>query len=335
MSTLSTPSSVTSDNSTNVVLVSALGRNKPPAQVQLADGSCRDLSSLGTDDLHLLQWEQERAFAQRIVNAPKGSPERAEAIRQAYDTVCVILAAQCQNENRPLVMGINRRTVEFVLGLLTRHAAPDHRSRLFEIGYGSGTLLQAASDRGFEVAGIEVSREMHRRACQQLDPVHHDRLLVGDFLGIDLGVPKPGYDVVYWNDVFEHIPPDEIPDYLCKVHSILAPGGVLVTYTPNWHMRPMDVTGDFCPARTEAAGLHLREYTLCEVTRLLQSAGFCDVATPLFVSRRRMVQYGEGLGGLKRWCEPCLERLPHQVAAILCRGLGLSWTLARKGSSRH
>ena len=54
---------------------------------------------------------------------------------------------------------------------------------------------------------------------------------------------EDGYDVVYWNDVFEHVPCDEIQPLLAKIYSLVRPGGCLVTITPNWHERPSDVTG--------------------------------------------------------------------------------------------
>ena len=55
---------------------------------------------------------------------------------------------------------------------------------------------------------------------------------------------------------------------------MLATGGQLLTITPNWHVRPSDVTVAFCPPRTASAGLHLKEYTLGEVRDLLRRAGF-------------------------------------------------------------
>src|SRR4029453_9238647 len=98
--------------------------------------------------------------------------------------------------------------------------------------------------------------------------------------------------LVYWNDVLEHIPVDEAAEYVAHIHRLLAPRGQLVTITPNWLLRPSDVTGDFCPPRTEARGLHLKEYRLAEVTRLLKRAGFRRVATPLGTTHTRVVLCG-------------------------------------------
>ena len=85
-----------------------------------------------------------------------------------------------------------------------------------------------------------------------------------------------------------------------------------------------------CPPRTEAAGLHLREYTLREVTRLLRRPGFRRIATPLFLTYQRAFMFAGGLARLKRLLEPALEGLPLRPAQILCRGLGLGCTIATK-----
>ncbi len=76
--------------------------------------------------------------------------------------------------------------------------------------------------------------------------------------------------------------------------------------------------------------MHLKEYTLVEVSDMLHRAGFKDVATPLLVVPRQVVLCGRGLIGLKRLSEPSLERLPFRFAKLLCRGLGLSCTIATK-----
>jgi hypothetical protein len=95
------------------------------------------------------------------------------------------------------------------------------------------------------------------------------------------------------------------------------------------------VTCVFCPPRTEAAGVHLKEYTLGELTRLLRGAGFGRVATPWIVTPRRILLAGNGMAGLKRLVEPALEWLPFRLARLLCRGLGLSITIAGKSASQR
>lgn len=299
------------------------------SQVTLADGSSRNLDGLSTQQLLELQFEQEQAFAKLFLAAPRRSAARAEAMRQGYDTVTAIFAAANQLTGKPTVMGLDNRYERLVQKVIASQTRRGLAPRFFEVGYGCGVVLERAAAAGCEVAGIEVSTAMHREAAERLGPKLESRLRLGDFLSADLSAEAGQFSVCYWNDVFEHIPPDEIEDYLARIKSLLAPGGVLITITPNWHRRPMDVTGEFCPPRTEARGVHLKEYTLREVTALLRRAGFTQIATPLFVTSRRIALCGGGMAAIKRFFEPTLEWLPFRAADLLVRGLGLSCTIAR------
>ena len=300
------------------------------APATLADGSTMELGPLSQRQLIELQWQQEREFARQILSAEKGSPARAAAVRRAYDTVAQIIAVAWDFAGKPMALGYDARLGQLVLRILRRQQRRAASPRFFEIGYANGLLLKFVGDAGFGVAGIEVSAKLRGEACRLLGAECQSRLHLGDFLRYELPASQRPIDVVYWNDVFEHIPPDEIGDYLRRIYDLLSPGGQLITVTPNWHMRPADVTKGVCPPRTEAAGLHLKEYTLGEVTRLLRAAGFDRVATPLCVTRRRIVLCGRGCATGKRLFEPALEAMPFRWARLLCRGLGLSTTIATK-----
>ena len=300
------------------------------SEVMLANGSLRSLAGMNQAELHELQFEQEQKFARAICAMPKGSEQRALVTGQAYDTVCTILAAQQPGEGPP-VMGLDQRYVQLVLELLYKQVSQGiGQPRLFEVGYGSGAMLKEVQGHGFSVSGLEVSAAMRSEALQNLGEKFADRLLLGSLLQIDREALPGRPSLVYWNDVFEHICPDEISDYLAQIYRLLIPGGSLVTITPNWLLRPSDVTGDFCPERTEARGLHLKEYQLAEVTALLKQTGFRQVATPLVVSKKRIYVAGSGGRLAKQLVESHLDRLPVRYADLLCRGWGMSCTIAMK-----
>lgn len=299
-------------------------------EVMLANGEWHSLEGLSARELHQLQWEQEQRFANAILQCPKGSRERGLVTCQAYDTICAILAAQ-QADAGPLAMGVDPRYMQFVLELLHRQVRNGiGQPRLFEIGYGSGTLLKEVSDHGYRVGGIEVSTAMREQALSLLGARFADLLQLGDLRELPKESAPDRATLVYWNDVFEHICPDEISEYLEKIHQMLIPGGSLVTITPHWLLRPSDVTGDFCPPRTEPRGLHFKEYRLAEVSRLLKTAGFRRVGTPLFVTHSQIYLVGGGLRRLKQLTEMLLDELPVRYAHFLCRGLGMSITIATK-----
>ena len=303
---------------------------KEPTEVMLADGSWQSLAGMTAEQLHTLQWEQEQKFARAILALPKASDQRNLVIGQAYDTVCTILAAQ-QDSSQPLVMGCDRRYARLVLEVLNRQIHRGiGRPHFFEIGFGCGALLKEVHDHGHPISGLEVSAAMRDAGVRELGERFADRLLLGDLHNLTADALPERPSLIYWNDVFEHVCPDEISDYLKLIHKLLVPGGELITITPNWLLRPSDVTGDFCPPRTEARGLHLKEYRLAEVTRLLKQAGFRNVAAPLVVSRQRYFLAGNGARIFKQWLEPLLDRLPLRTTEILCSGLGMSCTIARK-----
>jgi hypothetical protein len=76
--------------------------------------------------------------------------------------------------------------------------------------------------------------------------------------------------------------------------------------------------------------LHLKEYRLAEVTRLLRQVGFQHVSTPLLATPSRLITGGGGGRVLKQFIEPWLDRLPVRAARLLCRGFAMSTTIAWK-----
>ena len=302
-----------------------------PAEVLLADGSTCLLGALGREQLAQLQWEQEQEFAAAILAAPAGSDERQAVVAQAYDTVCSILAALQSGRGEPLVMGFDRRYADLVCRLLANQFERRfHQPCLFEVGFGSGALLKEVRSRGFAVGGIEISSTMRDQCLRHLGERHADSLLLGDLRDVDATSLEPKPTLVFWNDVLEHLAPDEAADYVSAIYAMLPQGGELVTITPHWALRPSDVTVKYCPLRTEARGLHLKEYRLREVAELMHDCGFQRVATPLLVTKKRMLLSGSGMRRIKEVIEDQLEHLPVRLAHLACRGLGLSVTIATK-----
>jgi len=307
----------------------------PPVQavhsVKLIDGQQLALDGLSKTALSRLQYDQERLFAKAIVDAPKDSRERALTIQHAYQTVCEILdeAAKRGGIRGSLSMGMDPRYAKLVLRILGGRRQRGLNDSLFEVGFGSGLLLQAATDAGHRVGGLEVAPQLFDVVFESLPVEHREQLLLGDFCSLDISDHLGRYGVVYWNDVMEHIATDEVDDYLVRIRQLLVKGGKLITITPNWHMRPSDVTANFLPPRTEAIGFHLKEYRMSEVRRALLNAGFSRVATPTYISRRRIwAPESIDMTCVKAMLEPLLEWLPFPVAVQCCRRFGFNLTIA-------
>jgi len=313
------------------LLLAVPDESKDHPSAVLIDGQRVFFSDYSDDELAKLQYDQEVAFAEAIAAAPKNSTQRMTTTRHAYQTVCKILdeiAARSGNDSL-LSMGMDARYIRLTLEILSSQRKLGIGDGIFEVGFGSGLLLRAASEAGHRVAGLEVAPQLLQSALQILPTTSHDGLMLGDFPSVDLSNHLGRYSLVYWNDVFEHIPVDEISDYLTRIRSLLAPGGKLLTITPNWHMRPSDVTCKLMPPRSEASGFHLKEYTLGEVRQMLLDAGFSRVQTPTYISRKRI--WLSPLGDctfVKTVAEPLLEWLPYKAAVQCCRRFGFNCSVA-------
>jgi 2-polyprenyl-3-methyl-5-hydroxy-6-metoxy-1,4-benzoquinol methylase len=315
----------------------AAPQSRPPKRrsVELLDGHRIAIEELTLEELVALQCELEPTFARAIAKSEKDSVDRERITSQAYATICTILDEQRQRQGNQgsFSMGMDHRYSDLVLELLNEQQIKGVDGGLFELGCSSGVLLKQANDANFRVGGLEVVPELLDTTRRNVSRINHSNLFLGDFRKQDFSSQRNSYAVAYWNDVFEHIPIDEIEDYLKTLHSLLKPGGLLVTITPNWHMRPSDVTSLFQPPRSEAVGFHLKEYTLGEVVQLLGKAGFDSVTTPSFISRSKIHRHRLfDWTRMKVLVEPTLEWLPYRWSMQVCRRFGFSCTVARKST---
>jgi SAM-dependent methyltransferase len=147
---------------------------------------------------------------------------------------------------------------EIVLDALRRVVPDLDRRRVFDIGCGSGGLLEFLGAEGVEVAGAcdayaESLEIVRRRLATPLVLVDEGRLP-------PLG---PGHQALALFDVLEHV--DDDRGMLGFLHSALGPGGVLVLTVP---AHPM-----LFDERDELAH-HRRRYRRGELRRKLEGAGF-------------------------------------------------------------
>jgi len=305
--------------------------SKDPSYVTLHDGRRVDLRCGTEEELARWHWEEERHYAAEIMRHAAGSDERRDAIRVGYTVVNSILAASREGAVGEPRLGLSDRNTDLVFKVLRRTTGPGHAPGFFEVGFGFGELLEQLADRGYRVGGNEVAENCLDVARRRLGD--RGRLFMGSLTELDLQEQKARWDVVYWNDVMEHIPPDEITEHLEVIHTLLAPGGTLVTVTPNWHVRPSDVTRRHRPPRSAPEGFHLREYTMREARDLFARGGFRDFYMPLVVLPKRTYLLGKGGVTAKLAVEPVLEHLPIRVARLLAGGLGYHCLMARAGPS--
>jgi 2-polyprenyl-3-methyl-5-hydroxy-6-metoxy-1,4-benzoquinol methylase len=99
---------------------------------------------------------------------------------------------------------------------------------LLDIGCGTGNLLAAARDSGYEVAGIELDRNAARFAKERLGLQNILPLTISEFVEQHAG---ERFDVVTFFEVLEH---QAAPmEFLQKVRACVRSGGMIALSVPN------------------------------------------------------------------------------------------------------
>lgn len=117
------------------------------------------------------------------------------------------------------------REVNFhqLLDRIGRHVAPAG-ARLLDVGAAHGWFVQAAAARGFAVLGLEPDHAVCEQAQRNGVPVRE-----GFFP--DVLAAHEQFEVIVFNDVFEHIPHSDA--LLAQCIARLPPGGLLVLNLPS------------------------------------------------------------------------------------------------------
>jgi SAM-dependent methyltransferase len=163
-------------------------------------------------------------------------------------------------------------TLDVVRLWLTHRAVRGaHRSRkVFEIGFGAGSLLRRFLDDGAEVAGIDA-RQFDAEVDAEV--AERGRLWWGTMETLDAG--DLVVDLVYGVHVIEHV--EDVAKVLRVAKGLLVPGGRLVLLTPaadSWGLRLFGSSWWLLEDPT-----HVRFFTARSVRLACESAGFTTVTT--------------------------------------------------------
>lgn len=187
---------------------------------------------------------------------------------------------------------------------LERHVGQD--DVLLEIGAGDCALSRRMAGQCRRVIAVDVSEGI---------AAHADWPANCEFRRTDgtrLPVESSSIDVVYSNQLMEHLHPDDAVRQLGEIVRVLRPGGRYVCVTPNRIAGPWDISMYFDET---ARGLHLREYSVLELGGLFADAGLpaLDVYAGgrgvFFRVPAKMVQLAEGL----------VASLPYRWRSVVTR----------------
>lgn len=140
--------------------------------------------------------------------------------------------------------------------------------QILDIGCGSGTISLYLASKGYKVKGIDISKKAIRTCKESAESIglKNVNFEVSEFPNT---VPNGKFDLVFFSEVIEHLPDDELA--FRKIHKLLNPGGILFLSTPSKNA-PLYKLG-YAKKFDKQVG-HLRRYTVDELKALLKQNGF-------------------------------------------------------------
>jgi SAM-dependent methyltransferase len=295
-----------------------------------------DISSLSVEDLTRVHYEEEVAYGNEILKTPPFSQKRVKLMKEGYKFITKIMKEFAAKTGKKVNLGSRKIYFEIIEKVLTEYKKKSFNSnraaiRFFEAGIGTGLILKdLALLEDVDASGCDIIVDL---VTPLPDKVNVYEGTVHDVLST---LPDSSIDIFYWNDVFEHIPVDEINPLLEIIHSKLSHNGIIITVTPNWHLRPTNITETFHPHGTEAKGFHFKEYTYNAVTGLLENHGFKVISSPYIYNlfaKKYIINFNKiALLNHKIKCmiEPVAAVLPFFLKRYLILGFAFSTTIAKK-----
>ena len=241
-------------------------------------------------------YEIEREIASRLRNSK--SHERATLYTWAYDELFrrvphhPMLEARDTEELTPAAYRELNILEKFI----------NESSIYLEVGPGDCSFAIEVAGRVKKSYAVDVSTEI----TKELHAPDNFELLLSD--GTSIPIPAGTADVIFSNQLMEHLHPDDAALQLENIFRALKQRGVYYCVTPNRLSGPHDVSRGF---DNEATGLHLKEYTVTELDAMFRRAGFS----------RTKIYFGFGRYGM------FVPAFPHKIVEWL---LGFLSHRARK-----
>ena len=222
-------------------------------------------------DRLLAHYEIETGLAHRLAHSNRH--ERPALYAQAYDELFRSVSDHPQHRKKR--QDNTRRLTgqaERLLGWL------DAGSTYVEIGCGDAELTKLVATRVKRAIGIDVTPHL----VGDTAPPAFEFLLTD---GTTIDLPDATADLVFSNQVMEHLHVDDVSAQLADIVRVLKPGGRYVCCTPNRLSGPHDISVYF---GYEPRGFHLREYDHRAIRRLFRSAGFGKIHALLIAKGRTL-----------------------------------------------
>lgn len=221
-------------------------------------------------------FDVERALASEIRAAT--AAERPELYRSLYPRLFAAVPDHPRLVRRGSPEATSRAN-RSRWSLLSRHV--DESSTVLEIGPGDCLFARDVATRTRRVLGLDISDQRtpgeawpRNLSLQLYDGRECPDLAEGEF------------DVVFSDQILEHIHPDDIPLHFSLAHRALRVEGCYLLRTPHRLSGPHDVSRYFSD---EPKGFHLQEWTIRQIASEANDCGF-DLETAYWQARSIVIR---------------------------------------------
>lgn len=207
-------------------------------------------------------FEVERALALKLKKASR--EERKRIYGTMYDELFQKVPDHprlTSRENPQMIDAANRSKFALIKRFI-------HRETVFvEFAPGDCRFAMSLCSRVKWVYGVDISDQ---RGAGITCPENF-KLIIYD--GYNLELDDASVDIVFSDQLIEHLHPEDTIDHFRLVKRILKKNGVYVFRTPHRYSGPHDISGYFSDV---PQGFHLKEWTYAELSRLLESLSFAS-----------------------------------------------------------
>lgn len=217
----------------------------------------------------IAHYEVERALADRLRSSMK--VERQSLYGQLYSE----LFARVSDHPQHLTNDVsNPERLGQQIKIISPYLSTS--STFVEIGCGDASLSFRVARNVAKSIGVDVTD-----ALVPMDKPENFRFLRTG--GTTLDVDSSSVDLVYSNQLMEHLHPDDAEEQLMEIHRILKRGGRYICITPNFVTGPHDISKYFDEFPT---GFHMREYGYASLKTIFSNSGFRNLRGVVIVRGR-------------------------------------------------
>lgn len=235
--------------------------------VQKESRQLRRLRWIHHNDLPMEQirkhYELEKKLATRLRNA--SASERTTVYSEVYDELMQALPDQFYNR---LADDVSYQTKQRKAALKMLRPYLNAGTVYLEVGPGDCNVALEVAKHVQKVYAVDVGSEITQKDSYP----ENFELIISD--GTSIPVENESIDIVYSNQLMEHIHPDDVLVQLKNIFDALKPGGHYLCRTPNLLTGPHDISVFF---DEEPTGFHLKEYTFSKLDVIFRKMGFTVV----------------------------------------------------------